>query len=147
MIGQARQGSGDHLRKTGKSRAGAVLDQDLLDFVKASIRSTWALELLLMLRKTAPQDYAADELVRALRATPTLISTCLDQLQRAGLVACQDPGRWRYAPAGPAIDKLAEKLEHEYGERPVTVISAIVASPNDRLKNFSDAFRFPKKDE
>jgi hypothetical protein len=124
-----------------------VLDQELLAFVRASIRSTWALELLLMLRKTAPQDYAADELVRALRATPTLISTCLDQLQRSGLVVCEEPGRWRYAPAAPALDLLTEKLGLEYGERPVAVISAIVASPNDRLKNFSDAFRFPKKDD
>lgn len=123
-----------------------MLDEDLLSFVRASVRSTWALELLLLMRKQAPRAFAAEELVLALRATRSLVSSCLGQLQTAGLIM-QDDSKWRYAPAAPALDAMADKLERAYAERPVTVINAIVASPNDRLKNFSDAFRFPKKDD
>ena len=100
---------------------------------------------MLLLRKQAPRAFAADELVLALRATPALVSTCLDQLQAAGLIV-PDDGRWRYAPAAPALDELSGKLEQVYAERPIAVINTIVASPNDRLKSFADAFRFPKKD-
>jgi hypothetical protein len=122
-----------------------VLDEDVLAFVRASIRSTWALELLLLLRRHAPQAFTADELVRDLRASPTLIATCLDQLEGAGVVA-RDAGRnWRYAPASPPLFALIDKLEAAYAERPVALISVIVGSPNDRLRSFSDAFRFPKK--
>jgi hypothetical protein len=124
-----------------------MLDEDLLSFVRASIRSTWALELLLLVRKQSPRAFAAEELVLALRATPSLVSTCLDQLQTAGLLIQEGDGKWRYAPAAPALDGMSAKLEEAYGERPFAVINAIVASPNDRLKNFSDAFRFPKKDD
>lgn len=124
-----------------------MLDDDLLTFVRASIRSTWALETLLLLRKQAPAPAAAEALVLSLRATPALVSNCLNQLQDAGLVVRDTDGSWRYAPAAPALDRLAQELEQTYAERPVTVINAIVASPSDRLKNFSDAFRFPKKDE
>lgn len=124
-----------------------MLDEDLLSFVRASIRSTWALELLLLVRRQAPRAFALDELVLALRATATLVATCLGQLQSAGLVVREESGLWRYAPAAPALDELAAKLDHAYVERPVGVINAIVASPDDRLQSFADAFRFPKKSD
>jgi hypothetical protein len=123
-----------------------MLDNELITFVRASIRSTWALETLILLRKHAPRSVASDELVRTLRATPTLVDTCLRQLQMAELVVAEGGG-WRYAPAAPALDAFCAQLDQAYAERPVAIINAIVASPNDRLRNFSDAFRFPKKDD
>lgn len=123
-----------------------MLDDDLLSFVRASIRSTWALELLLLLRRQR-RALADDELVRSLRASRSLVSMCLSQLQAAGLVVRDEAGLWRYAPATPTLSALSDRLEQAYGERPVTVINAIAASPDDRLRNFADAFRFPKKDE
>ncbi|MBC7768971.1 MAG: hypothetical protein H7124_09300 [Phycisphaerales bacterium] len=122
------------------------MDADLLSFVRSAIRSTWALELLLLLRGRREHSFSVDEAVLELRATPTLISACVKQLQDAGLVACEE-GLCRYAPASPALDKLCDQLEAAYRERPVTIINTIVASPNDRLKSFADAFRFTKKDE
>ncbi len=124
-----------------------MISADLLSFIRASIRSTWALELLLLMRKQAPRAAAPEELVLALRATTSLVNTCLDQLQTAGLVVREDDGRWRYAPAASTLDELTGQLEAAYAERPVTVINAIMATPTDRLKSFADAFRFPKKDD
>ena len=124
-----------------------MISDDLLSFIRASIRSTWALELLLLMRKQAPQASAPDELVRALRSTSTLITTCLEQLQQAGLIVREDSGLWRYAPAAPSLDQLTEQLAAAYAERPVAIINAIVTTPNDRLKSFADAFRLPKKDD
>jgi hypothetical protein len=124
-----------------------VISEDLLSFIRASIRSTWALELLLLMRKQAGRVAAPEELVRALRSTPSLINTCLEQLQQAGLVVREDSGAWRYAPAAPALDQLTGELEAAYAERPVAVINAIMNTPSDRLKSFADAFRFPKKDD
>ena len=123
-----------------------MISDDLLSFIRASIRSTWALELLLLMRKQAPQTASPEELVLALRATPTLVGTCLDQLQAAGLLVREDNGAWRYAPAAPALDQLTAGLEAAYAERPVAIVNAIMATPTDRLKSFADAFRFPKKD-
>jgi hypothetical protein len=124
-----------------------VISDNLLSFIKASIRSTWALELLLLMRKQGAQATAPEALVRALRATPTLINTCLEQLQQAGLIVREESGAWRYAPAAPALDQLAGELEAAYAERPVAVINAIMTTTSDRLKSFADAFRFPKKDD
>lgn len=123
-----------------------MLDDDLLSFVRASTRSTWALELLLLLmREQHAAGLSADELVRALRGSPTLVATCLEQLQDAGLLVHDEMGRWRYAPSSDALRDLAGRLQSVYAERPLAVINAIIGSPNERLKSFSDAFRFPKK--
>jgi hypothetical protein len=122
-----------------------MLDDDLLAFVRGSIRSIWALELLMLMSKQTPAALTADELVRKLRASPTLVAICLEQLEKGGLIA-SDQGAWRYAPTTPTLQALSDKLQLAYAERPVTVINAIVGSPNERLKSFADAFRFPKKD-
>jgi DNA-binding IclR family transcriptional regulator len=124
-----------------------LLDDELLGFIRATFRSTWALELLLLLRREQTRVYAADDLVRALRATPALIHGCLQQLQHAGLVKGDERGNWRYAPTASALDQLTNRLASAYAERPVAVITAIVEQPNDRLRSFSDAFRLGKKDE
>jgi hypothetical protein len=124
-----------------------VLDDELLTFIRGAFRSTWALELLLLMRGEAQRAFAADDLVLALRATPGLINGCLRQLQQAGLVASEESGAWRYAPASPALEQLSERLQAAYSERPVAVITAIVDQPSNRLRSFSDAFRFPRKDE
>lgn len=124
-----------------------ALGDDLLAFIRGAIRSTWTLELLLLLRKHAPRTLTPAELVLELRATPTLIASCLQQLTKAGLIVCEEDDACCYAPASPALGQLCDRLAATYAERPVAVISAIVDSPNDRLKTFADAFRFTKKDE
>ncbi len=123
-----------------------MLEKDLTAFVGASIRSIWALEVLLLLRaRDAP--LAVEELVRALRGSRSLVEGCLTQLQAAGVTAREDDGRWRYRAASPELDQTVARLAAVYAERPFAVIDAIVSTPNQRLKSFADAFRFPKKED
>lgn len=123
-----------------------MLDPELLTFIRGSFRSVWALELLLLLRKGAPASFGPEQMARELRATPTLVATCTEQLQVIGVLSCE-AGNCRYAPVSPVLADLCDALERAYRERPVAVINAIVSTPDDRLKNFADAFRFKEKDE
>jgi hypothetical protein len=116
-----------------------VLDEELQSFIQGSIRSVWALEVLLLLRRTADRAWTAAELALELRANERLVADQLQGLQTAGLVAC-DEG-CRYAPAAPALDALCGRLEVAYRERSGQVIKAIMAGPNDKLQIFADAFR------
>jgi hypothetical protein len=124
-----------------------VLDDELLGFIRASFRSTWALELLLLMRREQTRVYATDDLVLALRATPALIGGCLQQLESAGLVDHDESGNWRYAPIAAALDRLTDRLASAYVERPIAVITAIADQRKDPLRTLSDAFRFTKKDD
>ncbi len=124
----------------------AMLEADLLAFVRATIKSTWALELLLLLRKHAPAPLTADALVFELRGANSLIQACLRQLVNANLIVAE-AGGYRYAPATKELDAFCARLATAYAERPVAVITAIVDAPNDRLRSFADAFRITKKEE
>ena len=123
-----------------------MLSSELQAFIHSALRSVWALEVLLLLRRRSPESLTPDLLTRELRATLTLVATCLAQLETAGLVAHQN-GAWRFAPASPRLAQLSGELEQAYLETPVAVVDVIVASPNTRLKNFADAFRFKDKDK
>jgi hypothetical protein len=118
-----------------------VSEDDLLSFVTASIRSVWALELLLLLKQHPTRSWDSDALIRELRSSPVVISDALGSLLGAGLVVEDLGQRYRYAAASPSLDQLVSELEHVYAAKPTTVIKAIVASPADKLRAFSDAFK------
>ena len=115
-------------------------DPELLELIRRSVRSVWALELLLLMRRERTRAWTADDLVTELRASHTLVADNLAMLEATGLVIGED-GLYRYAPATPLLETLCARLEEEYRLRPVTVINAIAASPNDRLHKLANAFR------
>jgi DNA-binding IclR family transcriptional regulator len=112
-----------------------------------SLKLSATLPRMPLLRRQRDRRFAAEDLVRTLRASPTVVSTFLKQLRSAGLVDCDPNGDWRFAPASAELDALAARLEQVYAERPFAVIAAILDTPNDRLRSFADAFRFPKKED
>jgi hypothetical protein len=118
-----------------------VTDQDLLTFVAASIRSVWALELLLFLKRNSTNVWGRDSLIRELRSSSAVISEALTSLEAAGLVAQGNGMDYRFCPASPALDQIASDLERLYAAKPLSVVNAIVASPTVRLRMFSDAFK------
>lgn len=116
-----------------------MLDDDLQTFIQGSVRSVWALELLLLLRRTPERVWTAEAAAHELRANERLVADQFAGLQTAGLIACD--GSCRYAPAAPALDALCGRLETAYRERSGQVIKAIMAGPNDKLQIFANAFR------
>jgi DNA-binding transcriptional ArsR family regulator len=119
-------------------------ESDLVEFVRYSIGSIWNLELLLHLRRSGDRAWAADELVRELRASQSVVNEGLRTLRTAGLIVSEGEGEWRYAPASPAMDQMTRDLEVLYRERPIAVSQALFARGNEKLQSFADAFRLRK---
>lgn len=113
---------------------------DLRAFVREHVRSVWAVELLLLLRRDPERCWPADALVAELRASTNLVQDNLDAFERGGLAVRDDAGCWRYAPAAPVLDALAARLEKAYRERPVAVINLI--SRPDPIQGLADAFKW-----
>lgn len=110
--------------------------------IRASIFSVWDLELLLLLRRTPDTHWTVDELVRELRASPTVISRAAERL-RAGKFAEEiGKGVIRYCAADEARSDFVESLERLYAAKPASVIKEIVSRIDNELTSFSDAFRF-----
>ena len=114
-------------------------DSDFLSFLKEDVRSVWAVELLLLLRRDPARCWAPADLVRELRASSSLVADNLRRFLASGLVA-PEADCYRYAPASPMLDELCAKLESTYRERPVAVIN-MIARP-DPLQSLADAFKF-----
>jgi hypothetical protein len=123
-----------------------VHPEELERFIRTAIRSVWALELLLLLAREPDRAWTEAEVDRAIRGNPRLVRTTLAGLVHGGLVHVDDEGRYRFAPANPALGDLVARLAAAYAATPLAVLQAILESPNDRLRSFADAFRV-RKDE
>lgn len=118
-----------------------MVDEDLLAFVRSTVRTVWSLELLILLRRDRSRSWTEAELVRELRASTTSIAQALAAFETAGLITRSADGLLSYAPASAALDLICERLEKIYQERPLAVVNAIMAAPDERLRSFADAFR------
>lgn len=120
-------------------------EADILEFAGASFRSVWALELLLMLRRTRDRNWGTAEILRELRSSQVAVIEALDNLTVAGLVAAEEGERYRYSATG-RLEEAVSELAQLYALKPAVVMRQIVNSPsNAKLQILSDAFRI--KDE
>jgi len=120
---------------------GPPIEDDVLALIRSSIRSIWALELLLLLHKDRRREWTESELVRELRGSQPIVRDSLTALQSAGAVAVQ-AGSALYQPCTDSIADVVERLVRVYEQRPTAVMKAIAAAPDDRIQTFADAFRF-----
>lgn len=119
----------------------SVKEEAVFRFLSGSIRSVWALELLLLLRRDRTRGWDADGLVRELRGSQFVVSEAIHNLKSAGLVAQDAEGLTRYQPATPELEAASSAVEALYAAKPMAVIKAIANAPNEKLRIFSDAFK------
>lgn len=122
-----------------------TVDRDVFQFIREHVRSVWALELLLRLKRDPERCWTVEELVRDLRASHSLVSDNLTAFVDAALVVADDRGCFRYQPAAAVLAKVCDDLDAAYRAKPVTVIRWI-AAPTERLQSLADAFKFKGKD-
>ncbi len=115
-------------------------DPELAGFVRQHMRSVWAVELLLVLRREPGRCWSAEQLVAELRASLNLVQDNLAAFERSGLAMCNDAQEWCYAPANPLLESLASRLEAAYREKPVRIIN-LIARP-DPIQGLADAFKW-----
>jgi hypothetical protein len=118
-----------------------VKEAEILAFVRTSIGSVWALEMLLLVGGQPERTWQVDELVRELRSSPAAVVGAAALLERAGLIARAGEG-WRYQPASPALNYTGEMVRKVYAVKPATVIGAIFESSSGKLRSFAEAFKF-----
>lgn len=120
------------------------VNQELAGFIKATFRSIWSLELLLLLKTQPERRWSRAEMVSGLRGSESVVSQSVASLVAAGLVAVEEDGEARYVPASADIGRLAEATQKLYAKRPDAVRRLIVMSANEGLTAFADAFRLRK---
>jgi hypothetical protein len=116
-------------------------EEEILRFVSATVKSIWALELLLMMRRHRARAWRTEELVTELRASTVVAREALANLAAAGFIATDETGLFRYQPASEQLDGFVESTQGLYSRKPLAIINAIAAAPNEKLRIFAEAFR------
>lgn len=119
-----------------------ISEETVLDFAGSLFKSVWALELLLVLKRDPARVWQAAELIRELRSSQVVVTDALANLLAAGLIVEHETGRYRYHPVSSEIDGLVSELQKVYAVKPAAVIRQIVTTPNRKLQQLSNAFRF-----
>jgi hypothetical protein len=120
-----------------------VLDSQIVDFIRSSVKTVWSLELLLLMRRTRQHAWTYDQLIRELRSSRNIVTESISVLVQAGVLREEEEG-FRYGPATAELDALVERLSGEYVERPTTIVNLIVEAQNSKLQDFANAFRIKK---
>ena len=121
-----------------------MISEEILRFIRSSIKTVWALELLLLIRRQSSQSWTAEGLTTELRSSLPLVADILSGFKDAGLVKEMADGQYRYQPATPELEHLVEQLEKAYAARPLAVVKAILTAPNEKIQTFADAFKLKK---
>ncbi|CAO3437531.1 hypothetical protein [Azospirillum doebereinerae] len=123
-----------------------VLSDDALSLLRTSIRSVWALELLMLLRREPERAWSRDALIRELRGSEVVVQEALDGFLAAALVGAEPDGTHRYRPALAVLDQWVGEIEQAYAQRPSAIVREIFAAPGNKVQIFADSFRFRKND-
>ena len=114
---------------------------DIAAFLRAHFQSVWALELLLFLKDNAKKSWTGEQLIEALKASDTIVTTSVATLVAGGLVADDAKGHVRYAPASEDLSRLVDVTEALYAKKPDAVRRVIVSSAATGLSAFANSFR------
>jgi len=117
------------------------IEDELPAFIRKHVRSVWALEVLLVLKRDGEALWSAEALAAEMRAPGALMRTLLEGFARTGLIATEPGPQYRYAPPPGVMAALCDALEAAYRQRPVAIIN-LISAPEDRLQQLADAFRF-----
>lgn len=120
-----------------------MIPEHLAPFVRTTIKSVWALDLLVLLKSEPDKAWSVTALNDRLRASTFLVEEILATFTRQELVTADPSGTYTYRAGGEA-DRLASELTRLYAERPLALIKAIVSTPNEKIHSFVDAFRLKK---
>lgn len=121
-----------------------MLSDRAKSFIHTSVKSIWALELLLFLRSNAQRSWSAAELTRELRASEAVVRGGLGLFRAAGLIQEDPAGRVRFAPTLPDTEALVREVAEVYATHPVEVSDEIYVTERT-IQHFADAFRLRKE--
>ena len=116
-------------------------EEEVLAFVHTEVGSVWALELLIFLKANPERNFRRDELVLQLRSSSMAVAQALTRLRSNGFVEETPGGTYCFAPRSPRHVDMAAAIERISFEKPMTLVKAIAEIPNEKLRNFSDAFK------
>ncbi len=117
-------------------------------FIADHIDSVVQLEVLLLFHREPQKAWRAEEVARSIRIDAAWVTSQMAYLQARGLLKRAEGSEplYRYGPRTDDLHQAVVQVAQAYAQRRVSVINMIYTKPVDKLRSFSEAFRFRKSD-
>jgi hypothetical protein len=121
------------------------VSEALRSFLEQRLSSLQHIEVVLLLRADPGRSWTAPEVAAALGSAPETAAMRLFLLASGGLIAFEPSSvpRYRYAAADAETDSRLQELSEVFATDR-DAVAAIVDSPRDPIRSFSDAFKLKK---
>lgn len=96
----------------------------------------------MFLKSNPDKSFRLEELVLQLRSSSMAVAQALTRLKDNGFTQEKPDGTYAFAPRSPRHREMAAAIETVSTQKPMTLIKAIAEIPNEKLRNFSNAFKF-----
>lgn len=120
---------------------------DIEQFIAATFKSVWALELLGELQRHAGEPLSHEQMVERLRGSNMVISNSLATLSAAGLVMIDEQNNASYQPTDAKLDLIVSRSLDYYRTSPDAVRRIITAAWNPGIHAFAHAFKIRKESD
>jgi hypothetical protein len=120
------------------------LPEDVRRFINEYIQTVGALDLLILLQHSPSRMWSLDEIAQELRTSALGVAGFIANFISNGLVTEHEGSKYSYSGAANNLDSVVNSLARQYSIRPVAVVNAIYATPDDKIQTFADAFKFKK---
>ncbi|MRG95553.1 hypothetical protein [Polyangium spumosum] len=121
---------------------------ELARFITEHVSSLEQLEVMCLLRDTAPREWRADEVSRELGSSLMSIGNRLAHLASKHFIKVRHAERgpvYQHGPASEEIAVLIDAAARLYKERRLAVIDLVYGRPESDIRAFADAFMLKKK--
>ncbi|MDC3962501.1 hypothetical protein [Polyangium jinanense] len=121
---------------------------ELVRFIQEHVSSLEQLEVICLLRNSAPREWRADEVSRELGSSLMSIGRRLEHLADQQFIKVRHTERgpvYQHGPESEDIAALIDAAARLYKERRLAVIDLVYGRPESDLRAFSDAFMLKKK--
>ena len=128
----------------------SAIPVEVHQFVGKYIRNLDQLEVLLLVSALPDREWSVDDVYNVVRSSPAAVSERLEYLVNAGILSrTAQPPVYRYQPRTEELSQAISALGATYKMSRHRIVELIYAPSRaeDTLKEFSEAFRFKRKEE
>src|SRR5690606_22650288 len=103
-----------------------LVPPDISEFLRHIVRSTWGLEVLLLLRANSDRRWRRSEISREIRGSLSVVDEPLTAFVKARLVSENEEGTLKYDPADQQLDDLVKRLAELNAVFPFAVMKEVI---------------------
>ncbi|MEQ1877612.1 MAG: hypothetical protein ABL958_13290 [Bdellovibrionia bacterium] len=120
-----------------------TLDPEIQSFIDKFIDSVEQLEILVLLKESAPKSWSDREINEKLQSNLGSVRERLAGLCKLDLIKSVN-NLFVYPGSNDKYDQIIEMTSHAYKRSRIRIIEMIFSRPKNKLRDFSDAFKIRK---